>query len=114
METRIAAALKEVGFGILTRVQADKVLKEKLGVDTAPYWILGACNPKIAHQALELTPEIRVFLPCSVCLRQESDGTVSIWALDPGSVVDALGNPQLSPHGAQARNLIESAINSLN
>jgi uncharacterized protein (DUF302 family) len=113
VETRITAALKEVGFGILTRIEADKVLKEKLGVDTAPYRILGACNPKLAYQALEIKPEVGVFLPCSVCLRQESNGTVSIWALDPGSVVDTLGDPNLSPHGAQAHNLIEKAINSL-
>lgn len=113
VETRITAALKEVGFGILTRIETDKVLKEKLGVDTAPYRILGACNPKLAHQALEMKPEAGVFLPCSVCLRQESDGTVSIWALDPGAVVKTLNDPILSPYGAQARGLIEKAINSL-
>ena len=113
VETRITAALKEVGFGILTRIEADKVLKEKLGVDTAPYRILGACNPTLAYQALEIKPEVGVFLPCSVCLRQESNGTVSIWALDPGSVVDTLGDPNLSSHGAQAHNLIEKAITSI-
>jgi uncharacterized protein (DUF302 family) len=113
VETRVTAALKEVGFGILTRIEADKVLKERLGVDTAPYRILGACNPKLAHQALEIRPEVGVFLPCSVCLRQESNGTVSIWALDPGSVVETLGDLELSPHGAQARNLIEKTLDSL-
>ena len=114
VETRITAALKDVGFGILTRVEADKVLKEKLGVDTAPYRILGACNPTIAHRALEIKPEVGVFLPCSVCLRQEPDNSVSIWALDPGTVVETLDNPELSPLGAQARSLIQKAINSLN
>jgi uncharacterized protein (DUF302 family) len=113
VETRITAALKDVGFGILTRIETDKVLKEKLGVDTAPYRILGACNPKLAHQALEIKPEVGVFLPCSVCLRQESDGTVSIWALNPQVVVETLNDPKLSPYGAQAKSLIEKAINSL-
>jgi uncharacterized protein (DUF302 family) len=112
-ETRITAALKEVGFGILTRIEADKVLKEKLGVDTVPYRILGACNPKLVHQALSLRPEIGVFLPCSVCLRQEGDGTVSIWALDPGAVVDTLGDPVLSRYGGQARGLIKKALADL-
>jgi uncharacterized protein (DUF302 family) len=113
VETRVTAALKDVGFGILTRIEADKVLKEKLGVDTPPYRILGACNPKLAHAALALKPEVGVFLPCSVCLRQETDGSVSIWALDPGTVVETLGDPNLSPHGTEARSLIEKAIHSL-
>ena len=113
VETRVTAALKDVGFGILTRIEADKVLKEKIGVDTVPYRILGACNPQLAHQALARKPEVGVFLPCSVCLRQENDGTVSIWALDPGTVVDTLGDPELSPYGGQARGLIEKAIGSL-
>jgi uncharacterized protein (DUF302 family) len=113
VETRVTAALKDVGFGILTRIEADKVLKEKIGVDTAPYRILGACNPKVAHQALQAQPEVGVFLPCNVCLRQEENGTVSIWALDPGTVVDTLGDPALSPYGAQARDLIQQAINSV-
>jgi len=113
VESRITAGLKEVGFGILTRIEADKVLKEKIGADIAPYWILGACNPKLAHQALEMKPEIGVFLPCSVCLKQEDDGTVSVWALDPDAVVQTLGNADLSPHGAQARGLIQKALDSL-
>jgi uncharacterized protein (DUF302 family) len=113
VETRITAALKEVGFGILTRIEVDKVLREKLGVDNAPYRILGACNPELADQALGVKPEVGVFLPCSVCLRQEDNGTVSIWALDPGAVVDTLEDPNLSPYGAHARSLIEKAINSL-
>jgi uncharacterized protein (DUF302 family) len=113
VETRITAALKEVGFGILTRIEADKVLKEKLGVDIAPYRILGACNPTVAHQALTLRPEIGVFLPCSVCLKQEERGTVSVWALDPGAVIETLGDPGLATYAAQTRGLIEKAIGSL-
>jgi uncharacterized protein (DUF302 family) len=113
VETKITAALKAVGFGILTRIEADKVFKEKLGVDTPPYRILGACNPTLAHQALCMKPEVGVFLPCSVCLRQEPDGTVSIWALDPGTVVETLNDANLLPYGAQARALIEKAISSL-
>jgi uncharacterized protein (DUF302 family) len=110
VEAKITAALKEVGFGILTRIEADQVLKEKIGVETAPYRILGACNPVLAHQALSLKPEVGVFLPCSVCLRQESNGSVSIWALDPGTVVETLNDPNLSIYGAQARELIQRAL----
>ncbi len=113
VEMKITSALKDVGFGILTRIEVDKVLKEKIGVETPPYRILGACNPKLAHRALELRPEVGVFLPCSVCLRQENDGTVSIWALDPGKVVETLNDPNLSPYGAPARDLIEKALSSL-
>jgi uncharacterized protein (DUF302 family) len=113
VETKITAALKEVGFGVLTRVEIDKALKEKIGVDVAPYRILGACNPNIAHQALQVRPDVGVFLPCSVCLRQETDGTVSVWALDPGTVIESLGDANLSPHGAQAHELFETALNRL-
>ena len=110
VEARVTSALKDVGFGILTRIEADQVIKQKLNLDTAPYRILGACNPNLAHQALEMKPEIGVFLPCSVCLRQEEDGTVSIWALDPGAVVDTLHDPNFVAYGAQARGLIEKAL----
>jgi uncharacterized protein (DUF302 family) len=113
VEARVTATLKDAGFGILTRIEVNKVLKEKLGVDTPPYRILGACNPKLAHAALERRPEVGVFLPCSVCLREETDGSVSIWALDPGAVVETIGDPELSPHGAQARGLIDRAIHNL-
>jgi uncharacterized protein (DUF302 family) len=113
VETRITAALKEVGFGILTRIEVDKVLKEKIGKDVAPYRILGACNPVLAHQALELHPEVGVFLPCSVCLKQESENNVAVWALDPGTVVETLNNPELSPHGVEARERIEKALSTL-
>jgi uncharacterized protein (DUF302 family) len=113
VEAKVTAALKNVGFGILTRIEADKVLKEKIGVDFPPYRILGACNPHLAHQALSAKPEVGVFLPCSVCLQQETDNTVSIWALNPSAVVDTLGDPNLSPHGAQAGELIQKAIATL-
>jgi uncharacterized protein (DUF302 family) len=113
VEAKITAALKGVGFGILTRIEADKLLKEKIGVDSAPYRILGACNPQLAHQALEMKPEVGVFLPCSVCLKQQEDGTVSIWALDPDTVVQTLEDPGLSPHGSQARALIRKALDSV-
>jgi uncharacterized protein (DUF302 family) len=113
VEPRITAALKEVGFGILTRIEVDKILKEKIGVDSPPYRILGACNPQIAHQALSVKPEAGVFLPCSVCLRQENDVTVSIWALNPNAVVETLGDPNLSPHGVKASELIQKALDSL-
>ena len=113
IEARITESLKQVGFGILTRVEADRVVKEKLGLDTAPYRILGACNPRIAHAALEADPRIGVFLPCSVCLKQEPGDLVSIWALDPGAVVEALENDALAPFAGQARALIEQAINAV-
>ena len=65
-------------------------------------------------QGSSVKPEVGVFLPCSVCLQQQDDGTVSIWALDPQAVVDTLGDAELSPHGAEARRLMEQAIRSVN
>lgn len=113
VETKLSASLKENGFGILTRVEVDTTLKEKIGEIVAPYRILGACNPKLAHQALQAEPSLGVFLPCSICIRQEPDQTVSIWALDPSAVLETVENPDLAPHGELAKNLIQGAIDRL-
>ncbi len=113
VEVKLTAALKSAGFGILTRTEVDKVLLEKIGEKVAPYRILGACNPQIAHQALQAEPAIGVFLPCSICLRQEEHNIVSIWALDPAAVVNAVDNAELIPHGAKAQEMIEKAVKSV-
>ncbi len=113
IETKLTSALKENGFGVLSRLEVDKILAEKIGVTIAPYRILGACNPRLAYESLKVEPEIGVFLPCSVCLREETDGTVSIWALDPSAVVEAIHQPDLTESGLQARALIEHALDSL-
>ena len=71
VEQLLVAALKDNGFGIITEIDVQKTLKEKMGVETAPHKILGACNPSYAHKALTLEPSIGVLLPCNVVIRQE-------------------------------------------
>ncbi len=80
--TRLQAALGEEGFGVLTRIDLSRTLKEKLGVDHPRQEILGACNPKLAHQALSRSPGVGTLLPCNVTVWQEPDG-VAVAAVDP-------------------------------
>ena len=79
---RVKEALKEQGFGILTEIDVRQTLKDKLGIDVEPQIILGACNPQLAHRALEIDPRIATLLPCNVVVRTEQGRTV-IDALDP-------------------------------
>ncbi len=74
--TRVTGALKREGFGVLTEIDMQATLKKKLDVDTAAYVILGACNPQLAHRAIELEPAIGLLLPCNVVVAQDGDDAV--------------------------------------
>lgn len=80
---KIPAALKGEGFGVLTEIDVRETLKQKLGVDFRRYKILGACNPSLAHQALQAELEIGVMLPCNVIVYEADDGTTVVTAIDP-------------------------------
>ncbi len=79
---RVRETLKEEGFGVLTEIDVQATLREKLGQDVAPYLILGACNPPYAHRALQLEPELGTLLPCNVVV-YEHDGVTHLSAIDP-------------------------------
>lgn len=112
---RVLDALKQQGFGILTEIDVRKTLKEKLGEDMEDYVILGACNPQLAHRALEADRSIGLLLPCNVVLRETSEGTeVSI--LDPRAMfemVDAETQQKMQGLPEEARQRLHAAIEAL-
>ncbi len=92
-ETRVRAALKEEGFGVLTEIDIQAAFKEKLGLDRAPYKILGACNPKLASQALAADPAIGVLLPCNVTVFQGGGGVTTVQAVNPIAMFSVVNTP---------------------
>ena len=87
---RVIAALKEQGFGVLTEIDVQATLREKIGAETAPYRILGVCNPALAHQALTASPHAGLMLPCTVTLREEN-GHTTVEVLRPEAALSVIG-----------------------
>ncbi len=89
----VTSSLKTQGFGILTQVDVRATMKEKLGVDFRPYTILGACNPPLAHRALEQAPEVGLMLPCNVTVESSEAGTSLVRIANPASMLTSAGLP---------------------
>jgi uncharacterized protein (DUF302 family) len=110
--TRITEALRGEGFGVLTEIDVRATLKARLGVDGPGYLILGACNPVLAHRALEADSSVGALLPCNVVLREEADGIV-VEVMDPLSVLGIVSDPVIGTVAHEARARLERAIGSL-
>lgn len=109
----VTAALKQEGFGVLSDIDIQKAMKEKLGVDMPGYRILGACNPPLAHRALQAEPEIGLLLPCNVTVREQTDGTISVGFLDPQLMVQLASHPGIAPVADDAAQRLERVQDAL-
>lgn len=109
---RVKEAFKQQGFGTLTEIDVRRTLKEKLGLDMEDYVILGACNPQLAHRALEIDRDIGLLLPCNVVVRRHDDRTL-VQALDPSVMVSVPGRPELQPIADEAGRRIDAALGAL-
>ncbi len=112
---RTREALAEQGFGVLTEIDVKATLKAKIGQDMEDYLILGACNPPLAHRAVEANRQIGLLLPCNVVVRADPDhaGTVLVEAMNPGLLVEVTGEPELRPVAEEVTGKLQAAIDSL-
>jgi len=111
---RARAALKEQGFGILSEIDVQQTMKAKLGADFRPYMILGACNPPLAHRALDADLGIGLLLPCNVVVYDNGDGTSSIEAMDPEAALGLVGdNPAIADVAREAKTVLQQVIATL-
>ena len=111
----VIEALKEEGFGVLTRIDVHDAFREKLGVDFRNYSILGACNPTLAHKALSSRPDAGIMLPCNVIV-EESEGGTLVRIVDPAAMMQAgglAGDPVLQEVGAEAETRLKRVAEAL-
>lgn len=109
VDARTRAALASGGFGVLTEIDVQATMKAKLGEEMPGYRILGACNPKLAFQAIGAEPRVGAMLPCNVILR-EVPGGVEISAIDPLASMEAIDNADLKAVAAQVRDLLGEVV----
>jgi uncharacterized protein (DUF302 family) len=110
---KVTAALKEIGFGIITTIDVKATLKEKIDADFKPYTILGACNPHFAHKALRMEDKLGVILPCNVVVIDQGGGTIEVAAMEPLGMIQMIGNDQLTKLAAEISARIGEVIEAL-
>jgi uncharacterized protein (DUF302 family) len=109
----VTAALKAEGFGVLTTIDVQKTLREKIGAGIDPYVILGACNPRLAYRGIQAEPDLGLLLPCNVILRQV-DGAVAVAVVDPAQMLGIVGdNDELSQVASEAEAALRRVVEAL-
>lgn len=110
---RTTEVLKQEGFGVITEIDVKQTLKAKIGVDFRNYRILGACNPGLAHEALQLEDKIGTMLPCNVVVQEIGNNQTEIAAIDPVASMQAVDNPRLIQAAQRVQALLRTVIEAL-
>ncbi len=110
---RTKEALSAQGFGVLTEIDVQKTMKTKLDADMLGYTILGACNPKMAFEAIKLEPRAGAMLPCNVIVREQADGIIEVSAIDPVQSMAAINNEALRTLAGRVKDMLSKVVSAL-
>ncbi|VEB36714.1 Uncharacterized conserved protein [Legionella sainthelensi] len=110
---QVTNELKKEGFGILTEIDVSATMKSKLNQEIPPYRILGACNPQLAHRALQVDPSIGLLLPCNVVVRQDERGKVHVEFMDPDAVLELVNKPEIKPIAQEVKSRLQRVLQEI-
>ncbi len=110
---KITEYMKTYGFGILTHIDVQKTLHDKIGAEIKPYRILGACNPNFANEVISKENNVGLMLPCNIVVREDEEGKTIIATINPEATVKSIGNDQLDFVAGRVRDVMESLINNI-